>query len=71
MRIFTPLLSLVALINLAMPIHAAIDMNKPLTNDTAYTIGRLPNGITYYLRHNEEPKNRASFYIMRNAGRSA
>lgn len=30
--------------------------------------GVLPNGITYYLRHNKEPKNRASFYIIRNAG---
>lgn len=30
--------------------------------------GVLSNGITYYLRHNEEPKERASFYIIRNAG---
>ena len=28
----------------------------------------MPNGITYYLRHNEEPKERASFYIIRDAG---
>lgn len=62
------LLSVVAVVGFAMPAYAAIDMDKPLANDPAYTIGRLPNGITYYLRHNEEPKNRASFYIMRNAG---
>ncbi len=30
--------------------------------------GRLSNGITYYVRHNEEPKERASFYIIQNVG---
>lgn len=45
-------------------ISAQLDL-KP---DTKTIIGKLPNGITYYLRHNEEPKNRASFYIIRNAG---
>lgn len=30
--------------------------------------GCLPNGLTYYLCHNEEPKNRASYYIIRNVG---
>ncbi len=30
--------------------------------------GVLDNGITYYIRHNEEPKERASFYIIQNVG---
>ncbi len=45
-----------------------IDWNKALPDDPKTIIGKLPNGITYYLRHNEEPKERASFYIIRNAG---
>lgn len=45
-----------------------IDWNKTLPMDPNVVIGKLPNGITYYLRHNEEPKERASFYIIRNAG---
>ncbi len=45
-----------------------IDWNKALPDDSKTIIGKLPNGITYYLRHNEEPKERASFYIIRNAG---
>lgn len=45
-----------------------IDWNKALPDDPKTVIGKLPNGITYYLRHNEEPKERASFYIIRNAG---
>ncbi|MCH8194201.1 MAG: insulinase family protein, partial [Planctomycetes bacterium] len=30
--------------------------------------GKLSNGLTYYIRHNEEPKDRASFYIIQNVG---
>lgn len=30
--------------------------------------GKLANGLTYYVRHNEEPKDRASFYIVQNVG---
>lgn len=47
---------------------AQIDLQKPIPQDPNVVVGKLPNGITYYLRHNEEPKNRASFYIIRNAG---
>lgn len=45
-----------------------IDWNKKLPADPDVLIGKLPNGITYYLRHNEEPKDRASFFIIRDAG---
>lgn len=45
-----------------------IDWNKKLPSDPHVVTGKLPNGITYYLRHNEEPKNRASFFIIRDAG---
>lgn len=38
--------------------------------DTAYTIGRLDNGLTYYVRHNEYPKDRAFFYIVQRVGAS-
>lgn len=30
--------------------------------------GVLKNGMTYYILHNEEPKDRASFYIVQNVG---
>ena len=47
---------------------AQIDLNQKLVPDSKIIVGNLPNGITYYLRHNKEPKERASFYIIRNAG---
>lgn len=36
--------------------------------DTAVRIGKLPNGLTYYIRHNETPKGQASFYIAQKVG---
>lgn len=48
--------------------YAQIDLQAQLPADPNTVIGKLPNGIVYYLRHNEEPKDRASFYIIRNAG---
>ncbi len=36
--------------------------------DPAVRIGKLENGLTYYIRHNQEPKERASFYIIQNVG---
>ncbi len=36
--------------------------------DTAVHSGVLPNGFTYYIRHNEEPKNRVFLYLVNNVG---
>ena len=43
-------------------------MLQPLPTDTAVRIGKLPNGLTYYIRHNEYPKGQADFYIAQNVG---
>lgn len=40
----------------------------PVPVDSAYRIGKLPNGLTYYIRHNSEPEKRASFFIIQNVG---
>lgn len=42
--------------------------NAPGLLDSAVRYGKLDNGFTYYILHNEEPKNRASFYIVQNVG---
>ncbi|MDE7407213.1 MAG: insulinase family protein, partial [Muribaculaceae bacterium] len=36
--------------------------------DTAVVMGKLPNGLTYYIRHNEYPKGQADFYIAQRVG---
>lgn len=49
-------------------VQAQINLQQKLPQDPKTIVGKLPNGITYYLRHNTEPAGRASFYIIRNAG---
>ncbi|MCI6876699.1 MAG: insulinase family protein, partial [Parabacteroides sp.] len=41
---------------------------QPLPIDPKVRYGKLANGLTYYLRHNELPKERADFYIAQNVG---
>jgi zinc protease len=36
--------------------------------DPAVRTGRLPNGFTYYIRRNEEPKNRVIFFLANKVG---
>ena len=36
--------------------------------DPAVRIGKLDNGLTYYIRHNEYPKGQADFYIAQKVG---
>lgn len=36
--------------------------------DSAVRVGVLPNGLTYYIRHNETPKGQADFYIAQKVG---
>ncbi|BAV05396.1 zinc protease [Filimonas lacunae] len=42
--------------------------HKALPLDTAVRTGKLPNGFTYYIRHNEEPKKRVTLYLVNKAG---
>jgi len=42
----------------------------PLPLDPALRYGKLDNGLTYYIRANQEPKERAEFYIAQNVGAS-
>ncbi len=40
----------------------------PIPTDPNVRIGKLENGLTYYIRHNELPKNQADFYIAQKVG---
>lgn len=40
----------------------------PAPVDTAVVTGKLDNGLTYFIRHNELPKGQADFYIAQNVG---
>ena len=40
----------------------------PIPVDSAVRIGKLPNGLTYYIRHNGYPEHRVNFYIAQRVG---
>ncbi len=62
------LILIIALVQISGMGFSQIDLSKQAPTDPAVRIGKLANGITYYIRHNEEPKERASFYIIQNVG---
>ena len=39
-----------------------------LPNDPAVRVGKLDNGMTYYIRHNDQPAQRAEFYLATDVG---
>ncbi len=41
---------------------------QPLPLDPETRHGTLPNGLTYYIRHNERPQGQANFYIAQKVG---
>lgn len=56
-----------ALLSAAMMLSAQQMPEKlPLDPDVRY--GKLDNGLTYYIRHNEQPKQRAEFHIAQSVG---
>ncbi len=41
---------------------------QPLPLDPAIRTGKLPNGFTYYIRHNAEPAKRVQLYLVNKVG---
>ncbi len=62
-------ISLWAIVSILFTANAAKAQNTttiPLHPDVKH--GVLDNGMTYYVMHNQEPKDRASFYFVQNVG---
>lgn len=51
-----------------LPMMAAAQQMPPIPVDKDVKIGKLDNGLTYYIRHNEYPKGQADFYIAQKVG---
>jgi zinc protease len=63
-RIFVAALTL-----LCSVVMVAQEMQMPpIPVDPAVRIGKLDNGLTYYIRHNEYPEHVANFYIAQRVG---
>ena len=53
---------------LAVAALAQAQQMPPVPVDPDVRIGKLDNGLTYYIRHNEWPEHRANFYIAQKVG---
>jgi zinc protease len=62
------LLVVALLTGMTISAKAQVSPDQPLPIDPNIRIGVLDNGLTYYIRHNAEPRERASFYIIQNVG---
>lgn len=49
-------------------LEAATDPKQNLPVDPSVRIGKLSNGLTYYIQKNQKPANRAEFRLVVNAG---
>ena len=61
LKLFLLLLSLCA-----FSVQAQILQSIPMDSSIHY--GKLANGLTYYIRHSEQPKERAEFFIVQKVG---
>lgn len=64
-KILILFLMLVATLSFGQP---QFKLTDPIPSDPKVSKGVLPNGMTYYVRANSTPKNRADLYLVVNAG---
>ncbi len=55
-------------LSVVLPSSAKKDETGSLPVDPTIRIGKLKNGLTYYLRHNARPEGKADFYIAQKVG---
>ncbi|MDE6136356.1 MAG: insulinase family protein, partial [Muribaculaceae bacterium] len=67
-KLFKSGLLLVAGVLTAFAAKAQMPELPQLPVDSAVIVGKLDNGLTYYIRHNETPKGQADFYIAQKVG---
>lgn len=65
---FKTLFSLVLLTFVTTTLFAQFDLQKPLPSDPNVKIGKLPNGLTYYIEKNAKPEKKMELRLVVNAG---
>ena len=65
-RLFTFVIALI--VTFAVAAQPGAQQIPVIPADKAVRVGQLPNGMRYYLRHNDKQKNLADFYISHDVG---
>ncbi len=68
MRIKNLLATVVLMVAAITPVVAQGFQMPPIPVDKAVRMGKLPNGLTYYVRQNGYPEKRVNFYIAQRVG---
>lgn len=68
LRFIFPLLSFASLTVSHSQMQKSIDLNATLAKDTSVLTGKLPNGLTYYIKPNEKPGKKVELRLVVNAG---
>ena len=68
MYLFNKGMKRIILLAAALLVAFAAFGQNPLPNDPEVRIGKLENGMTYYIRHNDKPAQRAEFYLATDVG---
>ena len=58
----------ILLLTVALAAFISANAQKMLEDNPEIRVGKLENGLTYYLAHNEKPAGCAHFYIVHNVG---
>lgn len=56
------------LVSLAFVAQAQNNLNQPIPIDPNVKVGKLPNGLTYYIRRNTKPEKKVELRLVVNAG---
>jgi len=65
---FLSILLLAFMVSAVFGQDSKLDLNKPLPVDPKVRIGRLDNGLVYYIRQNKKPEKRVELRLAVNAG---
>ena len=68
MKYLRPIYTIVFFVTIFANSFAQVDPMQAIPLDESVKYGVLENGLTYYIRSNKEPRERASFYIIQNVG---
>src|ERR1700683_1771160 len=66
--IFSYLLLTLVTCSYAPHVFAQVNLTDKITVDPNVKIGKLANGLTYYIRQNKKPENKAELRLVVNAG---
>lgn len=68
MKRFTKFICLALVGCCMLPLGLRAQQMPPVPVDKNVRIGKLDNGLTYYIRHNDYPENQVDFYIAQKVG---